>query len=47
MANEAAESAGMNNLPTTMIAIRVRQFGGPEALVAESLPLSRPDEGES
>jgi NADPH:quinone reductase-like Zn-dependent oxidoreductase len=34
------------NIPATMNAVRIRQFGGPEVLRMESIPVPKPDVGE-
>jgi NADPH:quinone reductase-like Zn-dependent oxidoreductase len=46
MVNAVTETASGNSLPVTMIALRVAQFGGPEAICAEQIPVPEPGEHE-
>jgi NADPH:quinone reductase-like Zn-dependent oxidoreductase len=46
MAHSVAETESRNTLPATMTALRVSQFGGPEAICAEPIPVPEPEEGE-
>lgn len=42
MPSTATETASGNPLPAMMIALRVAQFGGPEAIYAEQIPVPEP-----
>jgi NADPH:quinone reductase-like Zn-dependent oxidoreductase len=46
MANTVTETESEDPLPATMIALRVAQFGGPEAIYAEQIPVPEPAEDE-
>lgn len=46
MANTVTETGNGTSLPATMIALRVAQFGGPEAICVEQIPVPEPGENE-
>ena len=46
MVNAVTETGSGNSLPVTMFALRVAQFGGPEAIYAEQIPVPEPGEHE-
>jgi NADPH:quinone reductase-like Zn-dependent oxidoreductase len=46
MANTVTEKESWNSVPSTMIALRVAQFGGPGTISAEQIPVPEPEEGE-
>jgi len=46
MVNAVTETGSGDSLPVTMIALRVAQFGGPEAIYAEQIPVPEPAEHE-
>ena len=46
MVNAVTETGSGDSLPVTMIALRVAQFGGHEAIYAEQIPVPEPGEHE-
>jgi NADPH:quinone reductase-like Zn-dependent oxidoreductase len=46
MANTVVERKSWNSVPSTMIALRVAKFGGPETIFADQIPVPEPKEGE-